>query len=147
MYRQSQANPVELSDDQRAELERWSTQGEEGIALRARIVLECATRRSNREVAQQVRVSHHTVAKWRVRFLAEGTDGLRDRSRSGAPRTISNAVVEQVLSKTLHEKPLGAERWSSRRLAAAVGVSQTTVLRIWRTFGLSGPRAVGYRER
>ncbi|TLZ23612.1 MAG: IS630 family transposase, partial [Gammaproteobacteria bacterium] len=47
-----------------------------------------------------------------------------------------DALVEAVLAKTLHESPPASARWSSRRLAAALGVSQRTILRIWRTFGL-----------
>jgi len=62
--------------------------------------------------------------------------GLADRTRTGAPRSISDALVAAVLAKTLHDKPPDAVRWSSRRLGATLGVSQRTVLRIWRTFGL-----------
>jgi DNA-binding MurR/RpiR family transcriptional regulator len=54
----------------------------------------------------------------------------------GAPRSISDALVEAVLAKTLHEKPPDAARWSSRRLAATLRVSQRTVLRIWHGFEL-----------
>jgi transposase len=77
-----------------------------------------------------------TVGKWRRRFATQRLLGLLDQPRSGAPRSISDALVEAVLAKTLHERPPDAPRWSSRRLATALGISQRAVLRIWRTFEL-----------
>ena len=68
------------------------------------------------------------------RQSANGVPGLLDQPRSGAPRSISDALVEAVLAKTLHEHPPDAERWSSRRLASELGVSQRAILRIWRAF-------------
>jgi transposase len=104
--------------------------------MRARIVLSCQAGRSNRESAKRLKVTAQTVGKWRARFVAQGLQGLADQPRSGAPRSISDALVEAVLAKTLHEKPPDGARWSSRRLAVALGVSQRTVLRIWRAFEL-----------
>jgi transposase len=104
--------------------------------MRARIVLSCDAGCSNRESAKRLKVTEQTVGKWRARFVAHGIQGLADQPRSGAPRSISDALVEAVLAKTLHDNPPGAARWSSRRLAATLGVSQRTVMRIWRTFEL-----------
>jgi transposase len=104
--------------------------------LRAQIVLRCRAARSNREVARQLGVTAQTVGKWRGRFLAERLRGLLDQPRSGAPRSISDELVATVLAKTLHEQPPDAQRWSSRRLANALGISQRAVLRIWHTFDL-----------
>jgi len=61
---------------------------------------------------------------------------LADQPRSSAPRSTSDALVQGVLAKTLHEKPPDAARWSSRRLAATLEVSQRSVLRIWHVFEL-----------
>jgi transposase len=77
-----------------------------------------------------------TVGKWRARFNARRLLGLLDKPRSGAPRSISDELVEAVLAKTLHEHPPDAARWSSRRLATELGISQGAVLRIWRAFDL-----------
>jgi transposase len=99
-------------------------------------VLGCSDGRSNRAVARSIGVSAQTVGKWRGRFLARRLRGLRDQPRSGAPRSISDALVEAVLAKTLHEHPPDAPRWSSRRLAHFLGISQRAVLRIWRAFDL-----------
>jgi transposase len=79
-------------------------------------------------------VTTQTVGKWRSRFIARRLAGLVDEPRSGAPRSISDALVEAVLAKTLHEQPPDAGRWSSRRLANELGISQRAVLRIWRAF-------------
>jgi transposase len=97
-------------------------------------VLSCQAGRSNRESAKRLKVTTQTVSKWRARFVAHGLQGLMDQPRSGAPRSISDALVEAVLAKTLHEEPPDAARWNSRRVAAALGVSQRTVPRIWRAF-------------
>ena len=106
------------------------------LALRARIILHCPHGRSNRQVARLVGMPEQTVCKWRQRFIAERVRGLLDQPRSGAPRSISDELVEAVLAKTLHQPPVDAERWSSRRLASELGISQRAVLRIWRAFEL-----------
>jgi transposase len=136
--RRSKLPPVILSAEERTQLRAWSRsrRTQRTLALRARIVLGCSDDRSNRAVARSVGVTTQTVGKWRGRFLAQRLRGLRDQPRCGAPRSISDALVEAVLAKTLHEHPPGAPRWSSRRLASALGISQRAVLRIWRAFEL-----------
>ena len=130
--------PIALTPEEREQLESYARDGRHYpmLALRARIVLNCAAGCSNRGGAKRLRITAQTVGKWRARFLAHGLEGLKDKPRSGAPRTISDAVVQAALAKTLHEQPPAGERWSSRRLAAALGVSQRTILRIWRDFEL-----------
>ena len=135
MSRRSRLPPIELSSEECRQLEQWARQRRRGaLALRARIVLKCRDGRPNRDVAQRLDVTTQTVGKWRGRFVARRLHGLLDEPRSGAPRSISDAIVETVLAKTLHEHPPDAARWSSRRLASALGISQRAVLRIWRTF-------------
>ncbi|HYL72285.1 MAG TPA: helix-turn-helix domain-containing protein [Candidatus Dormibacteraeota bacterium] len=137
MSRHSRMAPLALSDAERAQLVQWTRNRKaRALALRARIVLRCDAGRANREVAAQLGVTTQTVGKWRARFVAQRMQGLLDEPRPGAPRSISDALVEAVLAKTLHEQPPGAERWSSRRLASALGISQRAVLRIWRAFDL-----------
>ena len=63
-------------------------------------------------------------------------DGLLDRPRSGAPRTVSDADVERVLARTLETMPRGATHWSTRSMARASGLSRSTINRIWRAFSL-----------
>ena len=126
---------IALTAEERAQLARCARRrSARALALRARIVLRCAAGRSNREVAALLKVTTQTVGKWRARFVAQRMRGLMDEPRTGAPRSISDELVEAVLAKTLHEQPPDAGRWSSRRLASELGISQRAVLRIWRAF-------------
>jgi transposase len=137
MHRRSHLQPITLTTEEQSQLRNWSRSKHRigpTLALRARIVLHCRRGRSNREVAQRLGVTAQTVCKWRQRFIADRVSGLLDQPRSGAPRSISDALVEAVLAKTLHEHPPNAERWSSRSLASELGISQRAILRIWRAF-------------
>jgi transposase len=138
MQRRSRLQPIALSVEEQSRLEDWSRsrRSARALAIRARIVLKCRGGRSNREVARLLGVTTQTVGKWRGRFVALRLGGLLDQPRPGAPRSISDALVEAVLAKTLHEQPPDAPRWSSRRLATTLGISQRAVLRIWHTFGV-----------
>ena len=130
--------PLVLADAERQMLQGWATRRKtaQGLALRARIVLACAEGRSNTAVAARLGISRTTVRKWRDRFLAARLDGLGDEPRPGVPRTITGAQVEEVVVRTLEEVPAGATHWSKRELAKRVGISATSVHRIWRAFGL-----------
>jgi transposase len=130
--------PLVLSEDERHTLENWARRRRtaQGLALRARIVLACAQGGSNLAVAARLGVNRSTVSTWRARFLARRLDGLGDEPRPGVPRTISDAQVEEVVVRTLEETPEGATHWSKRELARQVGISPTSVHRIWRAFGL-----------
>jgi transposase len=134
----SRLTPLTLTDEERGQLREWarSRARPQTIAKRARIILACDGGGTNRQVARQLRVTTQTVCKWRARFVARRLQGLTDNPRSGAPRSISDALVEAVLTKTLHEQPPDAARWSSRQLASALGISQRAVLRIWHAFDL-----------
>jgi transposase len=130
--------PLVLTGDERRTLENWVRRRStaQGLALRARIVLACAQGGSNLAVAARLGVNRHTVSKWRARFLRDRLDGLPDEPRPGVPRTITDAQVEEVVVRTLEEVPEGATHWSKRELARRVGISPTSVHRIWRAFGL-----------
>ena len=129
---------VQLTAEDREVLERWARRpsSAQALALRCRVVLAAAQGMSNVEIAARLGCSRATVGKWRARFVADGLDGLWDEPRPGAPRTISDADVERVIVATLEQTPRGATHWSTRSLAAATGMSQSAVSRIWRAFGL-----------
>ncbi|MEV0042564.1 helix-turn-helix domain-containing protein, partial [Nocardia rhamnosiphila] len=77
------------------------------------------------------------MARWRGRFVRAGLAGLVDEPRPGAPRTISDNDVEEVIVKTLEHAPAGGDtHWSTRGMAKATGLSQSAIWRIWRAFGL-----------
>ena len=109
----------------------------QALATRAQIVLACAEGGSVLSVAAELGVSRETVSKWRSRFLRDRLAGLADQPRPGRPRKITDEQIELVITKTLGERgPEDSTPWSTRSMAAAAGVSQTAVSRIWRAFGL-----------
>lgn len=136
-----------LTKEQRAALESWVRRrnSAQALALRARIVLACASGQSNTEVAKEMKCSQPTVGKWRARFCAQGVEGLLDEPRPGAPRQIGDEQVEQVIVKTLETTPRAATQWSTRSMAKASGLSQTAVSRIWRAFGLQPHRSETFK--
>src|SRR3984893_8640547 len=110
------------------------------LARRARVVLACGEGLDNQSVARKLRVSLGMVGKWRARFLKARLEGLYDEPRPGAPRTVSDEQVEQVVIETLESTPRGETHWSTRGLAKATGLSRMTISRIWRAFGLQPHR-------
>src|SRR5687767_9723928 len=145
MRRGPKLEPITLTAEENTRLIEWTRRHKTSQALRARIVLASQQDRSNREIAEQLRVNVQTVGKWRARFISKRLDGLLDEPRPGAPRTISDGIVEKVIAKTLHDKPRDATHWSSRTMAKASGLSQTAVVRIWRAFGLQPHRAETFK--
>ena len=132
-----------LTDGERETLERWSRRpsSAQALALRSRIVLGCASGSTNQAVAVRERVTPQTVGKWRARFVARRLDGLVDEPRPGQPRKITDEQVEQVIVKTLEQAPPdGGTHWSTRKMAAATGLTQTAISQIWRTFSLQPHR-------
>jgi transposase len=117
----------------------------QAIAMRARIVLGCNDGLSNGEVARRLRVTGATVCKWRERFRVERLEGLLDEPRLGAPRSISDARVEEVITKTLESMPGNSTHWSTRLMAKKTGLSQTAIVRIWRAFGLQPHRVENFK--
>jgi transposase len=134
--------PLTLTEDERATLQGWRRRRTtaQALAQRAGVVLECAAGKANRTVARELRLDEDTVGKWRQRFLVKRVDGLLDEPRPGAPRTIADAQVERVVTLTLESTPRDATHWSTRAMAARCGLSQSTVGRIWRAFGLQPHR-------
>lgn len=140
--------PLELDDEAREVLQRWVRRStiSAGLAQRARIVLEAATGASNVEVAERVGCNPDTASKWRRRFAEGGLMALSDEYRPGRPRTISDDEVEKVIVKTLEEPPpADATHWSTRSMAQAAGLSQSSVSRIWRAFGLQPHRVSTFK--
>jgi transposase len=134
--------PLLLSDAERASLEALVRKrtASQSLALRARIVLACAEGGGVTpltEVADRTGVSRESVRKWRVRFMESRLKGLADTPRPGAPRKITDEQVEVVVTRVLTEKGPGQDtHWSTRTMAGETGLSQSSVSRIWRAFGL-----------
>jgi transposase len=133
---------IELSDDERAQLEAWTRRrtSAQALALRSRVVLAAADGLNNTEIASELGLAVSSVRKWRKRFAEHRLDGLTDEPRPGRPRTITDDKVEEVIVKTLETTPKDATHWSTRSMAREVGLTQSAVLRIWRAFGLQPHR-------
>ena len=131
-----------LSDSERSALEAFARRPKtaQALALRARIVLACASGQDNQVVASELRTTQATVSKWRGRFVRDRLDGLYDAPRSGAPRTIDDDKVDAVIARTLESVPKGASHWSTRSMASQADLSASSVSRIWRAFGLQPHR-------
>jgi transposase len=115
------------------------------LAVRSRIVLAAADGLTTSAVARKLDVHVGTARRWRARFLEQGLEGLLDEPRPGRPRTVADEQVEAVITRTLETTPNDATHWSTRSLAAELGLSQTTVSRIWRAFGLQPHRQESWK--
>jgi transposase len=115
------------------------------LALRSRIVLGCGSGLSNKEVAEQERVTQATVGKWRSRFVESRLDGLVDDPRPGRPPTVTASQVEDVVVTTLEQTPPNATHWSRSKMAERSGLSPSTIGRIWKAFELKPHRTDGFK--
>jgi transposase len=133
---------IELSEEERAQLESWARRrtSAQALAQRSRVVLLAAEGLNNSEIAGRLGVHRPMVRKWRSRFAEYRLDGLIDEPRPGKPRTITDEQVEEVIVKTLESTPKDATHWSTRLMAREVGLTQSAVLRIWQAFGLQPHR-------
>jgi transposase len=138
---------VTLSAEQSSQLVEWTRRHKtsQALAMRARIILACAQEGRKTAVARGCGVYRNTVTKWQERFLQRGLDGLLDEPRPGAPRKHGDAKIEQLIATTLNARPSEATHWSTRLLAKKLGVSQSTVSRVWRAFGLQPHRSETFK--
>lgn len=111
-----------------------------GMALRAAIILRAAKGESNMAIAKALLTTRETVGRWRTRFSTHRLDGLYDEPRPGAPRKILDKDVERVVTMTIERTPKASTHWSTRTMSKESGLSQTTVSKIWRAFGLKPHR-------
>ena len=103
---------------------------EQRTVMRARIILRAAEGAAHVAIAEELGISVPTVLLWRRRFKEQGLAGLADAPHPGRPRTYGRAVRERILATTL-TKPEATTHWSRARLATQVGVSASTVGRVW----------------
>ena len=130
---------IEVSDRDREQLNQVVRNGNtpQKVALRARIVLLSADGISTGEIMHQLDTTTPTITRLRYRYETDGILGLlTDRRRPGRKRRIEETKVREVVDRTLQEKPSNATHWSTRTLAAAVGLSPASIQRIWKAHGL-----------
>jgi transposase len=138
---------LELTDDEREQLQRWARRrsSAQALAMRSRIVLACAEGLSNTAVAAQLGVSAPMVGKWRARFVEARLDGLADDPRPGRPSSITAGQVEDVVVATLESTPTNATHWSRAKMAERSGLSKLSIGRIWKAFDLKPHRAETFK--
>ncbi|WP_187145264.1 IS630 family transposase [Streptomyces sp. So13.3] len=136
-----------LSGEERAALEEWVRRRStpQAWALRCRIVLACAEGVPNKDVAARLGSTPQAVGRWRARFVQYRIAGLGDMPRPGGPRTVTDEQVAAVVTRTLESKPKNATHWSTRSMAKEMGLSQSSVSRIWRAFGLQPHRSQTFK--
>jgi transposase len=140
---------VEVPPRDREVLASWmrSTSIRAGLATRARIVLLAGDGTGTNEIARRTGVSKPTVILWKKRYAAEGISGLADRPRPGRPRVTDDVaiVVATLEAPPLRLQRLGITHWSSRLLAAELGVSNVKVAAVWREHGLQPWRTESFK--
>ena len=141
------AATVVLAPSERETLEGWAKRRTtaQALALRARIVLRCASGQANAAIAKDLGTNVTLVTRWRTRFVERRLDGMLDEPRPGAPRKISDKKIESVVTLTLESLPKEATHWSTRGMAKACGLSRETVGRIWRAFELQPHRSETFK--
>lgn len=134
---------VVLTAKERVALERYDRGRtvEQALALRARMVLQCAEGRLHGDIAAELGVAIQTVGKWRRRFARGRIDGLADAPRPNVHRKLADERIEEVIRLALETTPKGRTHWSTRQMAKRAGVSQSSVSRIWRAFQLKPHRS------
>jgi len=139
------APPLVVTDAERAELTRLvrSRRTSVRLALRARIVLLAAAGRQNKDIAAELGIGRVQVARWRGRYAQERLAGIeRDLPRGAPPAKVDAARLVEL---TTQSQPAAATHWSTRKMAAVLGVSAATVSRHWRKHGLKPHRVETFK--
>lgn len=139
---------ITLSPEQRTVLESQARSRSLPLRVveRARIVLLAAAGRQDKDIAAALSMTPKKVSRWRKRFLVLGVAGLlQDAVRPGRKPTIPARLRQRVVTLTTRQQPSNATHWSTRTMAAAVGISEASVRRIWRAHGLKPHRVETFK--
>ncbi len=140
-----------MTEDERELLESWirAKTAPQRVVFRAQICLFAADGLPATEIAERLKTSRPTVLLWRKRFQEQGPEGLtKDAPRGPSSRKLDPEVREAIVQATLNSTPLDAPHWTTRTLAKALGVSNATVARIWKTLGAaSRKKRSGKRQK
>src|SRR6266849_1038283 len=130
---------IVLARKARAELKQIVADGNtaQKLVKRARIVLLMAAGVGVMSIMREVGVSKPTVRRWRDYFAEAGVAGLiKGRSKPPGKKPIAGDLKLRIVEKTVKERPANATHWSVRTMAEAMGISHTSVQRIWKEYGL-----------
>lgn len=136
-----------ISDEERDELKRLVRQPStpQALATRCKVVLLDERGMTYAAIGDKLDMREQTVLKWRSRFLKHRLAGLKDKPRPGVKKKITQAQIDEVVRMTLQEKPSDATHWSLRSMAAASGISRSSVHTIWRAFNLQPHRSETFK--
>jgi transposase len=133
------APPVAPNSSEQKILEQWARSRSLPARQveRARVILLAAEGKTDLQIASALNISNQKAARWRKRFLRLGLAGLeKDAPRPGRKPAIAASIKAELIHKTTQFKPANATHWSTRTMAAEMGISQTTVRRVWHAHGL-----------
>ena len=133
------ARVITLSEDEKKTLQRYANSRRASFPFveRSKITLLAAEGLQNTEIAREIGIEVHRVGKWRKRFAEKRIPGIqKDAPRSGRKVEYTDDVRQEVVNKTLHEKPKSATHWSRSLMAKETGLSDSTIGRIWKEHGL-----------
>lgn len=139
---------IELTEEERVTLTKWSRGKATPARLvaRAQIILLAAAGRQSQDISAELEVPEKTISKWRGRFAKQRLAGIeRDAPRGGRTPSVRSAKEAEVIAMTTQQTPPNATHWSVRTMAAATGVSKSTVQRIWRDNGLQPHRTKTFK--
>jgi len=138
---------LSLTEAEREVLQNWvrRPKSAQALALRSRMILLCAAGETNTNVAMKLDVRIQTVCKWRQRFVGRRLDGLLDEPRPGTPRKVSDKDVERVLTMTLESPPQRRHALEHSCGSRPIGLSRSTISRIWRAFALQPHRSESFK--
>ena len=142
------APKIELTAEDKTTLAAWANGRKIPVRMaeRARILLLADEGKRDLDIASELSITPEKAARWRKRFLTKGLAGLeKDAPRPGRTPSISKATVDKVVRLTTQEKPANATHWSTRTMAAAAGISDSSVLRIWHAHGLKPHRIESFK--
>lgn len=134
---------IVLSDEEARELSRLSKSRSVSVRLaeRSRIVLLANKGMTNEEIGDELGITRQKAGRWRKRYAERGLEGIsRDAPRPGRKPRISSRKVAQVIRLTTQTTPKDATHWSQRLMSEQVGVSMSSVGRIWKSHGLKPHR-------
>jgi len=140
------ARKIEVSDEDRETLHKWkkSPRTPQKLVRRADIILAAAEGLNNKAISERGLGSEQTICLWRKRYAERGIEGLQDEPKPGRPRRIGQDKTAEIVATTL-TPPQGMTHWSARRLAKQVGVSHSTVHRIWQAYDLKPHRTETFK--
>ena len=142
------AMKVELTEAQRGELETRASGRTTPVrvAERSKMILRAAEGATDKEISAELGVLRATVARWRGRYIEDGLSGIeQDGTRPGRKPQISERKVKSIVKMTTQQTPANATHWSTRTMAAAVGISEASVRRIWHAHGLKPHRVSTFK--